>query len=66
MSREDVLNAVRATLGIVPGWLEGMPDQALQDEWSALKGFVLVDTTLPVKTKALIGLGAAAALRCRY
>ncbi len=66
MSREEILNDIKATLGIVPGWLEGMPDQALHDEWSALKGFVLTDTALPVKTKALIGLSAAAALRCHY
>ena len=66
MPRQDILNDIQATLGIVPGWLGDMPDRALEDEWNTMKGFVLVDTALPVKTKALIGLGAAAALRCHY
>lgn len=66
MSRQDVLNDMRATLGIVPGWWEGLPDDALEMEWKTAKGFIMADTALPVKTKALAGLAAASAMRCAY
>ncbi|MFQ5880127.1 MAG: hypothetical protein ACE5IZ_08150 [Dehalococcoidia bacterium] len=66
MARQETLTDIRQTLGIVPGWLEGLPDQELEREWGTQKGFMMADTALPVKTKALAGIAAAAATRCRY
>ncbi len=65
MSRQETLADIRQTLGIVPGFLEQLPDQDLEADWSTMKG-LMMDTALPVKTKALVGIGAAAALRCHY
>ena len=66
MSRQDTLDQIRTTLGIVPGFLEGMPDMALEQTWGGIRDFLMVDTALPSKTKFLVGLGAAAAIRCQY
>jgi len=43
-----------------------MPDTVLEQWWATSSGFLMRDTALPVKTKALIGLSASAAARCRY
>ncbi|MDP6526784.1 MAG: hypothetical protein QGH15_21495 [Kiritimatiellia bacterium] len=66
MSRQDVLSDVEATLGIVPGFMDSMPDMTLEHFWAFLKDFVMVDSALSAKTKALIGIGASATFRCDY
>ena len=66
MSRQEKLDEIRTALGILRGFLEGMPDMALEQTWSGIKDFLMVDSALTSKTKFLVGLGAAAAIRCDY
>ncbi|MQG00689.1 MAG: carboxymuconolactone decarboxylase family protein [SAR202 cluster bacterium] len=66
MARQEILNDIEATLGIVPGFMEGMADMILEHTWSFLKDFLMIDTALSAKTKALIGIGSASTLRCDY
>ena len=66
MARQDVLRDLKATLGIIPGFVEQMPDKMLDEWWDTSKNFFMADTALPVKTKALLGVCAAAAVHCRY
>lgn len=49
MSRQDTLDQIRTTLGIVPGFLEGMPDMALEQTWGGIRDFLMVDTALPLQ-----------------
>ncbi|MBI4565651.1 MAG: hypothetical protein HY716_13235 [Planctomycetes bacterium] len=65
MGRTEILNEVRQTLGAVPGWLDGMPDAVLEQQWQALK-WELGDTKLSARDKALIAFGAATSSGCRY
>ena len=66
MPRQDVLSEIESTFGLVPGFMDGMPDMALEHTWAFLKDFLMVDTALSAKNKALIGIGAASTFRCNY
>ena len=57
--RQDVLSDIESTLGIVPGFMDGMPNMVLEHTWAFLKDFLKADTVLSAKNKALIGIGAA-------
>ena len=64
-SRNEILNQITSTLGGVPGWLEGMPDPQLEHQWGMLT-WVLGDSKLTARDKALVSFGAAAAAHCPY
>lgn len=65
MARQDTLNEIRQTLGDVPGWLDGMTDGQLDMAWGSLT-WVLSDTELSARDKALVSFGAAGAAHCPY
>jgi len=66
MSRAEIEADVRETLGIVPGFISGLPDYLLESEWTSFKNLQLGETAIPNKYKELIGLGISAATRCKY
>lgn len=66
MSRNEIFRDIKETIGLVPKFLEGLPDWDLEHEWGIFKSLILGETVIPGKYKELIGLGVAAALRCRY
>ncbi len=66
MSRSDVENEIRETLGQVPSFFESMPDSTLENEWNEFKVFQLSDTALTAREKQLIGYAVAAAIHCPY
>jgi hypothetical protein len=65
MARQDALDEIRQTLGDVPGWLAGLPDPQLEYQWGTNR-WVLSDTQLSARDKALVSFGAAAAVHCPY
>jgi AhpD family alkylhydroperoxidase len=52
--------------GQVPNWIREMPESALGGFWPTMRDFELAETTLPNKTKELIGIAVSGATRCRY
>jgi AhpD family alkylhydroperoxidase len=66
MSREDIYRDIETTLGLVPSFFKFVPDSTLEEEWSIFKKLQLSETNIPNKYKELIGLGLAAAMKCRY
>lgn len=67
MAREDVERDIEEHLGLVPGWLQGLPDSIIENEWGTMRDFQLSDeTAIPPKHKELIGLAVSGATRCRY
>jgi hypothetical protein len=52
-------------MGSVPGWISGIPDSQLEHQWGLLK-WVLSDTALSARDKALVAFGAAEAVHCPY
>ncbi len=66
MPKQDIHREVKDAFGMLPGFVEQMDDQELEQWWYAQKNFWSVDTALPVKTKALLGLASSATMRCHY
>lgn len=65
MTRQEVLDEIKQTLGDVPGFLSGFPDPQLEHEWGRIR-WVLSDTALSGRDKALVAFGAAEAIHCPY
>jgi AhpD family alkylhydroperoxidase len=65
-SRTEVEQEIRETLGIVPGFFGGIPDDALDYEWSLFKRFELSETRIPLKYKQLLALAVHSETKCRY
>jgi len=66
MSRADVEADIREALGLVPTFMQMLPDYLVESEWTSFKSLQLAETAIPNKYKELIGLGIAGATRCRY
>ena len=65
MTRQEILDQITQTLGSVPGWLGGLPDPQLEHQWGLIS-WVLSDSALSARDKALVAFGAAAAVHCPY
>jgi hypothetical protein len=65
MTRQEIVAQVKQAFGFVPGWMDGMPDSVLDQYWATLS-WVLSDTKLAARDKALVAFGAASATHCSY
>jgi AhpD family alkylhydroperoxidase len=63
---EETVTDIEESLGIVPGFLEALPEQDLINEWPNQKRFFFGETEIDPKTRELIGLAVAAAIGCEY
>jgi AhpD family alkylhydroperoxidase len=66
MTREEVYREIEGALGLVPSMFKTIPDSSLEMEWQLFKRVQLEEGPIPNKYRELIGLGMAAATRCRY
>ena len=66
MTREEVYREIEGTLGLVPSMFRVIPDSSLEMEWELFKRVQLEEGPIPNKYRELIGLGIAAATKCRY
>lgn len=66
ISRKAVLAEVKEAFGLVPRWIETIPDAALAPFWATMRDVEMAETVLPNKTKELIGIAVSGATRCRY
>src|SRR6187397_3055070 len=67
MTRAEIDRDIEATFGLVPQFMQDVPDYLIESEWTSFKNLQLSDqTAIPNKYKELIGLGVSAATRCRY
>ncbi len=65
MARQDILAQITQTLGSVPDWLGGLPDPQLEHQWGLI-AWLLSDSALSSRDKALVAFGAASAVHCPY
>jgi AhpD family alkylhydroperoxidase len=65
-NRQDTLKEITQALGLVPQWLEQMPEGGLQGFWGMARDFWLKETKIPNKYKELIGVAVSGATRCKY
>lgn len=57
---------IEATLGTMPGFFEGIPDEALVAEWPTFQRYTLDESVIPAKYRELIGLAVASNIKCPY
>ena len=65
-SYDETLTEIEETIGIVPGFMEALPEDALVHEWPVFKQYILGESEIPPKYRELIGLAVAASLKCPY
>ncbi len=65
MARQEALDQIKQALGEVPGWLNGLPDPQLEHQWGLI-AWLLSDSALSARDKALVAFGAAEAAHCPY
>jgi AhpD family alkylhydroperoxidase len=66
MERKKIENEIKETLGIIPSMFNSIPDSLLGIEWEQFKKLQLEEGPIPNKYRELIGIGIAAATKCRY
>ncbi|MFP8954161.1 carboxymuconolactone decarboxylase family protein [Natrialbaceae archaeon A-arb3/5] len=66
MASEDTQNELEEMLGLVPSWIDALPDVAGDHAWGMVRDLQFDETTLSQREKALVGLGAATAIQCPY
>ncbi|QPV61929.1 carboxymuconolactone decarboxylase family protein [Halosimplex litoreum] len=53
-------------MGQVPSWLDHLSEPAADHSWGVVRDLELGETALPNREKALVAVGAAAAMNCPY
>lgn len=66
MDYEETLEDIEETLGMVPGFMETLPEDVLIQEWPLFKKYRFEETEIPAKYRELIGLAVAANIKCPY
>jgi len=65
MARKEILEQLEQNFGLVPDFMGNMPESVLEQYWTTLN-WVLSDTKLSGRDKALVAFGAATAIHCEY
>ncbi|RKD89074.1 carboxymuconolactone decarboxylase family protein [Halopiger aswanensis] len=66
MAPEQIHQEIEEYLGQVPSWMEMLAAPASEHSWGIFRDLGLGETELSPREKALIELGAAAAMKCPY
>ncbi len=66
MNRQQIYDEIKELFGIVPTFFKSLPDNSLEAEWRLFRITQIDESAIPNKYKELIGLGIAAATKCRY
>jgi len=66
MDRKAIYKEIEDTLGVVPEFIESIPDESLELEWKLMLRVQMEPGAIPNKYRELIGLGIAAVTKCRY
>ncbi len=59
MTREEIYNNIKETLGSVPGFISKLDDSHLEPTWETMKKMFISETSLGLKVNALAALGVA-------
>ncbi|REJ84319.1 MAG: carboxymuconolactone decarboxylase family protein [Bacteroidetes bacterium] len=65
-SRKQVEAEIKQELGIVPGFLQSIPEAYLDYEWQLFKKLELGETLIPNKYKELMGLAIHSETKCQF
>jgi hypothetical protein len=65
VTRQEITDQVTGAFGFLPGWMDEMPDSVLDQYWTTVS-WVMSETKLTSRDKALVAFGAASAIHCTY
>jgi AhpD family alkylhydroperoxidase len=65
-SYEATLADIEDSMGIVPGFMAAIPEDALVHEWPVFKQYTLGESVFSPKERELVELAVAATLKCQY
>ena len=65
-SYNDTVTEIEDRFGIMPGYLEALPEQDLINEWPNLERFMFGAGEINPKQRELVGLAVAAAIGCEF
>lgn len=66
MVSDDTRKEIEQYLGQVPSWIDALSPSASDHSWGIVRDLELGETDLSSREKALVGIGAAAAIQCPY
>jgi AhpD family alkylhydroperoxidase len=66
MATQQTVQEMEETLGQVPDWMEIIAEPASDHSWGIFRDLTMGETELSPREKALVGVGAAAAMQCPY
>jgi AhpD family alkylhydroperoxidase len=66
MSYEQTRNEIEKTFGLIPGFINGVPQDVLVQMWPIMKTYIFGQTRIPGKYREMISLAVAATLKCPY
>lgn len=66
MVSKHTASEVEEYLGSVPSFIDALSEPSADHAWAIMRDLELSETELPNREKALVGLGAAAAMQCPY
>lgn len=65
-TRQEIEQDMQETVGLVPSFFKGIPDEFLDAEWQLFKRLELGETRIPNKYKELMGIAIHSETKCRY
>jgi len=63
---ENILEDIKKSLGIIPGFMKALPKDVLVHDWPLFKKYTLEESKIPAKYRELGGLAVAANIKCPY
>lgn len=63
---EETVTDIEETFGLVPGYLDALPEQELVNEWPNMKRFLFGEGNISPKNREMVGLAVAGAIGCEY
>lgn len=66
MKREEIFQEVKSMFGLVPSFLQQMPEETLALEWPMMKRQAMAEGPIPPKYRVLMGLAVASSMKCTY
>jgi AhpD family alkylhydroperoxidase len=57
---------IEETLGMMPGFFEGIPEEDVVAEWPTFVRYTLDESEIPAKYRELMGLAVASNIKCPY
>jgi AhpD family alkylhydroperoxidase len=66
MDRNDVRREVKQMLGVMPGFIEKIPDPHIEHMWMSMRELQLKPGKIPPKYQQLIMLGVSTYAKCKY